>query len=57
MQLEIQHVHLHSSLSDILVWRWSFNGIFSVHSLYTWLDFGGVPNHNFDALWSTNMPL
>jgi zinc-binding in reverse transcriptase len=57
MQLEIKHVNLQSSLSDIFVWRWSSNGIFSVHSLYTWLYFGGVPNHDFDALWSTNMSL
>ena len=32
-----------SSHNDQIVWRWSSTGRFSVHSLYTWLAFGGIP--------------
>jgi hypothetical protein len=28
--------------SDVSLWRWCNNGLFSVHSCYYWLDFGGV---------------
>jgi hypothetical protein len=27
---------------DVSLWRWCNTGLFSVHSCYCWLDFGGV---------------
>jgi zinc-binding in reverse transcriptase len=29
----------------------------SVHSLYEWLDFGEIINHEFDIIWSSKIPL
>ena len=46
-----------SSLADSLLWRWSSNGTFSVHSYYLWLEYGGMVNTEFTAIWSSKIPL
>jgi hypothetical protein len=46
-----------SHSNDKILWRWSTKGQFSVHSLYTWLDYGGIPNFDFKSIWSAHMPL
>jgi zinc-binding in reverse transcriptase len=30
---------------------------FSQHSLYEWLDFEGIINHEFDIVWNSKIPL
>lgn len=34
-----------SNINDHLQWRWNVNGTFSVHSLYSWMEYGGIPRH------------
>jgi hypothetical protein len=51
------HFTLTDFLEDRLLWRWSNNGQFSVHSFYTWLEFGGIPNSEFDTIWKAPIPL
>ena len=46
-----------NSNNDQIVWRWSRTGRFSVHSLYSWLDFGAIPNSSFSTIWNANIPL
>jgi hypothetical protein len=46
-----------SSTNDQLVWRWTSSGRFSVHSLYAWLAFGGIPNTTFSDIWTAHIPL
>jgi hypothetical protein len=36
--------------NDFFHWRWHNSGLFSVHSFYEWLDFGGVINTEFDVI-------
>jgi zinc-binding in reverse transcriptase len=31
--------------------------MFSVHSLYQWLEYGGIQNTNFTVMWKTNLSL
>lgn len=45
------------TINDHIVWRWSSTGRFSVHSLYTWLIFGGIPNSTFTKIWKAHIPL
>lgn len=53
--------HLLSSLSyssifinptnpDQIVWNWHHSGQFIVHSLYKWLEFGGIKNFTYTTL-------
>ena len=42
---------------DIIKWRWTSNGSFTVKSFDEWLAFGGVPNTEFDYLWMSKLPL
>jgi hypothetical protein len=44
------NLSLSPSLPNTCVWRWHPSGIFSVHSFYEWLDFGGVINHEYDII-------
>ena len=41
LQKKFANLVLDNSKQDQLIWRWASNGIFTVHSLYTWLDYGG----------------
>lgn len=54
---KLDNFHLDPSECDILLWRWSAKNTFSVHSLYTWLEFGGVKNLDFQSIWHSNIPL
>jgi zinc-binding in reverse transcriptase len=42
---------------DSIRWRWTSNDIFTVHSLYDWLQYGGIPDSEFVSIWNTKMPL
>jgi zinc-binding in reverse transcriptase len=42
---------------DVLLWRWQSKGMFYVHSLYKWLEYGGLRNIDFAVMWKTNLPL
>jgi zinc-binding in reverse transcriptase len=44
------------TLPYISIWRWSVSGIFSVHSFYEWLDFGGIINNEYDIVWKSDIP-
>jgi zinc-binding in reverse transcriptase len=54
---ELAIVSLYPSTLDINIWRWTVAGIFTVHSLYEWLDFGSVISHEFDIVWKSKIPL
>jgi zinc-binding in reverse transcriptase len=43
--------------NDLFHWRWHKSGLFSVHSFYEWLDFGGVINTEFVVIWKSKIPL
>jgi zinc-binding in reverse transcriptase len=43
--------------TNIIIWRWSTSGLFSVRSCYNWLDFGGVKSNRFQITWSATIPL
>ena len=47
---------LNNSEPDSIHWRWSSQGIFTVHSLYEWLDYGCIPNKTFQFLWKSKLP-
>lgn len=34
---------------DKVVWRWNSLGLFTVHSLYKWLEYGGIKNYTYIA--------
>jgi hypothetical protein len=42
---------------DTLTWRWTVHDRFIVHSLYLWLEYGGIQNTEYTILWSLNIPL
>jgi hypothetical protein len=42
---------------DIIRWRWCNTGIFSIHSCYQWLDFGGVKQFHYQSIWQAHIPL
>jgi hypothetical protein len=42
---------------DLVTWRWTYTGSFTVHSLYLWLGYGGMPNKTYDSVWKANIPL
>jgi hypothetical protein len=42
---------------DIITWRWSNNGLFSVKSYYHWLDFGGIKSFRYINTWTTTISL
>lgn len=42
---------------DRIIWRWKSTGQFYVHSLYTWLDYGGMKDKVYTTLWKTKIPL
>jgi zinc-binding in reverse transcriptase len=41
----------------VSVWRWCNIGIFSVHSCYYSLDFGGGKHSAFQSIWSASIHL
>jgi hypothetical protein len=43
-------VTLDLSLPDVAILRWHASGNFFIHSLYEWLSFGGVINHEFTII-------
>lgn len=42
---------------DRILWRWQSSGFFSVHSLYQWLEYGGIKNTTYTTLWKTKISL
>ena len=46
-----------NSGSDTIHWRWTATGLFTVHSLYIWLDYGGIRDKDYRTLWKTKIPL
>ncbi|KAJ4804331.1 RNA-directed DNA polymerase (reverse transcriptase)-related family protein [Rhynchospora pubera] len=42
---------------DTMNWRWETNGIYTSHSLYQFLNFGGVPNHLSNIWWELKVPV
>jgi hypothetical protein len=57
LQNELQFFSLNSMLSDTIVWRWSPSGIFSIHSLYEWLEYEKFFNLEYASNWNTKIPL
>ena len=51
------HFTLSSNLEDKLIWRWATDARFTVHSFYKWLEYGGIPNTEFEILWKSHIPL
>lgn len=43
--------------SDLVKWRWTPSGNYTVHSLYLWLTYGGYPNQQFEITWQSKVPL
>ena len=39
---------------DIISWSWTSAGQFTVHSLYIWLEYGGIKNTTYTTLWKTD---
>lgn len=33
------------------------NEIFTVQSYYNWLDYGGIPDNEYQSAWKANIPL
>ena len=46
-----------NTIPDQILWRWTPHRHFTVHSFYSWLDFGGVPNREFQSIWGATIPL
>jgi zinc-binding in reverse transcriptase len=42
---------------DSYIWRWKNKGLFTTNSCYSWLDFGGVENNQYQLIWSASIPL
>jgi zinc-binding in reverse transcriptase len=42
---------------DLIKWRWSKDGIFTVHSFYLWLNDGGLLSKDFETVWHSKIPL
>jgi hypothetical protein len=53
----IREIQVTSSQTDYYIWRWQDSAKFKVHLLYEWLDFGGVPNTDFDIVWKSKLPM
>jgi zinc-binding in reverse transcriptase len=56
LQNNLRTFTLHPLQYDIIQWRWHKLGLFSVHSFYKWLDFGGIINSEFDIVWGSKIP-
>ena len=41
---ELSSIHLIRDKKDELHWSWNANGSFTIHSFYTWLEYGGLKN-------------
>jgi zinc-binding in reverse transcriptase len=48
---------LHSESNDVLLWRCQNVRMFSVHYLYSWLEFAGITNTEYMVMWKINIPL
>lgn len=46
-----------NTIPDTIHWRWNTSGLFTVHSLYTWLEYGGIKDKDYTTLWKTKIPL
>ena len=53
---QLRVVHLVIDQIDTLSWRWNNNGRFTIHSLYIWLEYGGIKNVTFYTIWRANIP-
>jgi zinc-binding in reverse transcriptase len=42
---------------DSILWRWSLKGVFTVHSLYEWLQYEEIFNLDFISICNTKLPL
>jgi hypothetical protein len=49
MVKDLENVHLTPTL-DFPIWRWSASSKLSVHSIYEWLDFGGIISNEYDII-------
>jgi hypothetical protein len=47
---ELGSFNLNHDYLDILLWRWSTNDIFTVHSLYEWLEFEDFNNYEYQSI-------
>jgi zinc-binding in reverse transcriptase len=43
--------------SDSIKWRWNTNGLFSIKSCYTWLDYEGISSTRYQSIWKATIPL
>ena len=57
LQCRFQHFTLSDRLEDRLIWRWSKDDNFTVHSFYQWLEYGGIPNKEYNSIWKSHIPL
>ena len=53
---ELSSINLIRDKLDVLHWRWNATGRFTVHSFYTWLEYGGVKKKYFDTIWKAKIP-
>jgi zinc-binding in reverse transcriptase len=42
---------------DLILWRLSASGLFSTHSYYNWLEYGGMLHPQYTTIWTTFIPL
>lgn len=57
LMLSFQNTFSDTTSPDKLHWRWQALGKFTVHSLYQWLEYGGIKNRSFTSIWKTKIPL
>jgi hypothetical protein len=57
LKSQFLHFTLSQDMVDRLIWRWSSDSNFTVHSFYKWLEYGGVPNKEFQTIWKSHIPL
>jgi hypothetical protein len=50
LYFQLENVSLDDN-ADSIIWRWSVTGVFTTHSCYTWLEFGGINNSQFSLTW------
>jgi hypothetical protein len=49
LYIQLSHISL-TMESDSIKWRWNTNGLFSIKSCYTWLDYGGIPSTRYQSI-------
>lgn len=51
------HFTLSPHLEDRLIWRWTNDDNFIVHSFYKLLEYGDIPNTEYQTLWKSHITL